>query len=73
MEKDLSTLTLEELSVMHEKATQEMQAALLDGASWEALRNKRVLVTQLSIQIAKKKMEQGLVNPAGTSFKTEKE
>ena len=71
MEMDFSSFSLEQLNAMHEQANREMKAALLDGAAWEELRDKRMLVTQLSIQIAKKKLKKDAQNPADTSLQVE--
>jgi hypothetical protein len=71
MEMDFSAFSLAQLNELYEQATADMNAALLDGAVWETLRDKRMLVTQLSIQIAKKKLEHGLESPADPSLKME--
>ena len=69
MEIDLSTLSLEELSRMYQKADREMKAALLGGADWMEVQDKRALVTELSIQIHKRSYPSGAGSPADTALR----
>ena len=71
MEIDLSTFSLEELNKMHERADHELQAALLNGADWMEVQDKRRLVTELSIQLHKSKHSNGAGSPADTPFRIE--
>lgn len=63
MENNLSSLDLDTLKRMHQTAAFKMQSALLNGASWEEVKDHRQMVTELAIAIHKKQPSYFL-NPA---------
>ncbi|MDB5196075.1 MAG: hypothetical protein JWP88_445 [Flaviaesturariibacter sp.] len=63
MENDLDKLDIEALKRMHQTASFKMQAALLNGAEWNEVRDHREMVTGLAIAIHKKQPSYFL-NPA---------
>ena len=71
METDYSNLSLAQLKQLYERANNDLEAALLNGADWTELRDKRFVVTQLSIQIHKKRFPPASGSPADTAFRTE--
>lgn len=54
MEKKWSGLDDQALKALYENKLQELNAALIGGAEWEALRDHRHEVTQLSILLSKR-------------------
>lgn len=60
MEKKWSGLNENNLKALYETKLKELNAALLGGAEWEALRDQRHEVTQLSILLSKRQS----TNPA---------
>lgn len=54
MEKRWSGLDDQALKALYENKLQKLHAALIGGAEWEALRDQRHEVTQLSILLSKR-------------------
>jgi hypothetical protein len=68
MNEELWRLDLEALKAMYTHQSSRLAAALIEGADWEELNEQRILVTQLSIAIAKKST--GVVdNPAENAIR----
>ena len=64
---------LDSLQKLYDKESAELRSALLKGASWNDLKEKRVLVTNLFIAIHKKKYPHGgHQTPADTSLRRDK-
>lgn len=55
MEIDFTNLSLEELNDLHIKAEKELKDILLLGTSWDVVKSKMEVITQLAILIDKKK------------------
>ena len=70
MEINLKGLGVEELRNLFSKTERELQTALLNGASWEEVKSKRNLVTEIAIELHKKKFPSS-GSPADTAFRTE--
>jgi hypothetical protein len=71
MEINLSTFSLEDLRNMYERADSELKAALLSGAGWEEVQDKRRLVTELSIHLHKRTHRNSVSSPADTPLRSE--
>jgi hypothetical protein len=54
MDIHLSSLSLEELINLYQKANLELEKSLLEGKQWEAIKVKKQMVTELSIVIHKR-------------------
>ena len=63
MNRELHELDIETLQAMHQAETNQLNAELLAGASWESLREQKTRVTELAIVLHKKKKDSYL-NPA---------
>ena len=59
MKYNLREMEVEELKKLYSVAEQALQKALLNGASWEEVKAKRDLVTDISIQLHKRKLSGG--------------
>lgn len=70
MEIDLSSLDLEQLKTIYEKADADLKNALLGGDSWKDVQDKRKTVTELAILMHKKRFFYGLSSPADTPLRT---
>jgi len=62
MSSKLWELDLSVLRSMYEKEKSDLNRALLNGASWEEMKDQRRLVTELSIALHKRMMRDS--NPA---------
>gem|GEM_PF-2870135 len=62
MNNELHHIELESLVRMHQSASFRLQAALLNGATWQEVQDQRELVTELSIAIQRRRSR--AVNPA---------
>lgn len=51
MESEYAHLSLEQLASLYLRADAELKSALLEGKSWEELREKKVHLTQLALQL----------------------
>lgn len=67
MEKNLCGLDLNILKSMYEKEASVLKNSLLNGASWEEVKEQRRKVTEISIAIHKLRYRSG--NPAESSFR----
>lgn len=70
MEINLKELETEELKMLYSKTENELQTALLNGASWEEVKAKRDLVTNISIILHKRKFPVS-GSPAENPFRPE--
>jgi hypothetical protein len=59
MNNELHHINLESLVRMHQTASFRLQAALLNGATWQEVQDQRELVTQLSIAIQRQRTARG--------------
>ena len=55
MDNSLSNYDINTLKLMYEKESAALKAALISGTSWEELRDKRQVVTDLAIAIHQKR------------------
>ncbi|RYY41065.1 MAG: hypothetical protein EOO08_03395 [Chitinophagaceae bacterium] len=62
MKEELHHIDLDSLVRMHQSASFRLQAALLNGATWQEVHEQRELVTELSIAIQRRRTRPG--NPA---------
>jgi hypothetical protein len=69
MEMDYSNFNLDELTKMHKKEKRALMDALLEGATWEDVEDKKHAIIQLAIEIQKRKHLPGSGSPADTSFR----
>ncbi|MGZ5189868.1 MAG: hypothetical protein ACXWCZ_02550 [Flavisolibacter sp.] len=67
MDKNLCGLDLNLLKSMYEKEATVLKNSLLNGASWEEVKDQRRRVTEISIAIHKLRYRNG--NPAESSFR----
>lgn len=70
MNTSWNDLELEALRALFEKETARLQNALLNGCSWEEVREQRQKVTDLSIILHKKISSS--INPAESTDRSEK-
>lgn len=70
MESNWNELDLDSLKLMHEKESSNLRTALLNGATWEEVKDQRKRVTELSIALHKKINASG--NPAESTDRSEK-
>ena len=66
MDRNLCSLDLNTLKSLYEKASSELSDALLNGVEWKETREKRQKVTDLAIEIHKKRFAPN-TNPAEQS------
>ena len=65
-----ASFSTEQLASMFEKADQELKQALLDGAEWKQISDKRFRYTELSIELHKRKKPEDFgYSPADTAFR----
>ena len=55
MEYDLTSLNLQELSELYEKANEELRQSLINGLSWKEVKAKRDVVTEIAKELHRKK------------------
>ena len=55
MEIDLTSLNLQELSELYEKANEELRQSLINGFSWKEVKAKRDIVTEIAKELHRKK------------------
>lgn len=70
METRWNELDLDTLKTMYEQESSNLKAALLQGTSWNDLKDQRLKVTELSIALHKKIHATG--NPAESADRSEK-
>jgi len=70
MKTNWSELDVEELRNAYEKESAKLKASLLNGISWEELKDQRQKVTELAIALHKKINTSG--NPAESIDRSEK-
>jgi hypothetical protein len=70
MKMNWSELDLDALKDAYEKESSKLKAALLNGTSWEELRDQRQKVTELAIALHKKINTSA--NPAESTDRSEK-
>ena len=71
MEKNLWGLDLNMLKIMYDNEASILKNALLNGASWEEVKDQRRKVTELAIAVHKLRYRSG--NPAETSSREDSE
>ena len=71
MQIDLSSFSLDELNALYKKADNELRLDLLNGASWNDMRDKRLTVTELSQAIYRKKQITPDSSPADSQLRAE--
>lgn len=67
MERNLCSFELEALKKLYEAEAEKLTVSLLNGATWEEVKDQRKLVTDLAIAVHKKKHSNS--NPAETSMR----
>ena len=67
MERNLCSFELEALKKLYETEAEKLTVSLLNGATWEEVKDQRKLVTDLAIAVHKKKHSNS--NPAETSMR----
>lgn len=70
MEIKWSELDVDELRNVYEKESSKLKASLINGTSWEELKDQRQKVTELAIALHKKINSTG--NPAESADRSEK-
>lgn len=70
MEPNWSELNVDALEVLYENEASALRTALLNGASWEDVKDQRKKVTELSIALHKK--IHASANPAESTDRSEK-
>ena len=68
MKIDYSALPLEQLERMYQDADAKLRQALLNGASWEEAKAQRDVVTEIAVQLHKRKYPL-TGTPADTPFR----
>ena len=63
MNSEFNQLDIDTLQDLYQKETNRLHAELIAGASWESLREQKIIVTELAIVLHKKKKDSHL-NPA---------
>jgi hypothetical protein len=71
MEIDLSSMDLEQLRSMFLKAETELANALIDGASWQEVKDKREIYTSVAKEFYRKKYPSENTSPADTPFRND--
>jgi hypothetical protein len=72
MERNLCSFDLSALKELYNKEAEILQVALLDGASWEDMKDQRLIVTELAIALHKK-IQGSTGNPAENSLRGDPE
>lgn len=72
MERNLCSFDLSSLKELYNKEAEILQVALLDGASWEDMKDQRLMVTELAIALHKK-IHETTGNPAENSLRSDPE
>ena len=67
MERNQCSFELEALKKLYEAEAEKLTVSLLNGATWEEVKDQRKLVTDLAIAVHKKKHSNS--NPAETSMR----
>jgi hypothetical protein len=67
MEQTLWSLDLDTLKLLYDKEAAALRTALINGASWEDVKEQRKIVTDLAITLHKKRM--GFPNPAESKIR----
>ena len=67
MERNQCSFELEALKKLYEAEAEKLTVSLLNGATWEEVKDQRKLVTDLAIAVHKKKHSSS--NPAETSMR----
>lgn len=67
MDKFLAGLDLETLKILYEKEAAQLRNSLINGATWDEVRDQRQKVTNLSIAIHQKRNSPS--NPAESSIR----
>lgn len=70
MELNWSEMDVDALRLAYEEEASKLKAALLNGASWEEMKDQRKAVTELAIALHKKINTSG--NPAESADRSEK-
>ena len=68
MDANLCSYDLPILKLMYEKEAEQLQKSLLNGASWDEVREQRKKVTDLAIALHKKRFAAS--NPAESSSRS---
>jgi hypothetical protein len=71
MNNELHHIDLDSLVRMHQSASFRLQAALLNGATWQEMQEQRELVTELSIAIQRQRTARREGHPAGNANRPE--
>lgn len=71
MEMNWSELDVDALKNAYEKESAKLKASLLNGSSWEEMKEQRQKVTELAIALHKK--INSTANPAESTDRSEKE
>lgn len=69
---EFNILEVEQLRALYHQKNKELADALLSGAEWDELKDKRQEVTDLSIALHKKLQQIGKVSPAEFQIRREK-
>ena len=72
MNQDFLALSLEQLQELYEKAEIQLKQSLLNGTSWNEVKDKRLIVTKLAKEIWKKRVvEFSSSTPADTPLRAD--
>jgi hypothetical protein len=67
---EYASLSTEQITSLFQKADQELKQALLDGADWKEISDKRFRYTELSIELHKRKTPEDFgYSPADTALR----
>ncbi|MFL5788149.1 MAG: hypothetical protein ACJ748_08850 [Flavisolibacter sp.] len=67
---EYTSLSTEQIASLFEKADQELKQALLEGAEWKEISDKRFRYTELSIELHKRKKPEDFgYSPADTAIR----
>lgn len=69
MDIDLAGMPTQEIKIIYKKAYGELRKELLDGYSWEALKGRVDLLTQLSIELGKRTYSYDSDTPADSNIR----
>ena len=68
---DLLNLNLDDLIDCYKKAEADLQHALINGTSWEEVRDKRIIVTKLAQDLWRKKEASNNATPADSQLRAD--
>jgi hypothetical protein len=69
MDINFNYVRLDDLADLFLKADKDLKNALLSGADWQDIRDKRRIVTELSIELHKKRSPEDYTTPAERAYR----